>query len=72
MITIPNLKVGIFHHLQSSEERAIQRVLRMMNLEKDEKASIWIVVLKDTVDEEWTRKALSSFENIKYLDYREI
>lgn len=58
-ITFPNLKTGIFHQMKSSEENAIQKVMRMCNMEDDEIATIYITYFANTVDEEWTRKALS-------------
>lgn len=71
-ITIPDLKVGIFHQMQSNEESAIQKVLRMCNLEDEKMAKIFIVMLNNTVDEEWVKSAVSPFKNINYLDYRSI
>jgi len=57
-ITFPNLKIGIFHQMKSSEESAIQKVMRMCNMEDDEIAKIYITYYANTVDEEWTKKAL--------------
>ena len=57
-VTFPNLKTGIFHQMRSGEESAIQKVMRMCNVEEDEKATIYIVYYANTVDEEWTKKAL--------------
>jgi superfamily II DNA or RNA helicase len=56
-ITIPNLKIGIFHQIKSSEESAIQKVMRMCNLEGDDVAEIYIIYFANTVDEEWVKKA---------------
>lgn len=64
-ITFPNLKIGIFHQLKSSEESAIQKVLRMCNLEGDEVAQIYIFYYKNTVDEDWVKKALQPFSEDK-------
>jgi len=73
-ITIPNLKVGIFHQMKSNEESAIQKVLRMCNLEEGEKAKIYILVYMGTVDEDWLNKALLPFEDskINYLHHTQI
>lgn len=73
-ITVPNLKTAVFHHLQSSEERAIQRVLRTMNLQEDKVAEIWIMSVLGTKDEEWTNKALQQFDDSKitYIDSRSL
>jgi superfamily II DNA or RNA helicase len=57
-ITFPNLKIGIFHQMKSSEESAIQKVMRMCNLEDDSIAQIYITYYANTVDEEWVKKAL--------------
>ena len=64
-ITFPNLKVGIFHQMKSGEESAIQKVMRMCNLEGDEVARIYIIYYKDTVDETWIKKALEGFDDAK-------
>ena len=48
-ITIPDLKIGIFHQIQSNEESAIQKVLRMCNLEDGKIAKIFIVMVNNTV-----------------------
>ena len=61
-ITFPNLKVGIFHQMKSSEESAIQKVMRMCNLEEDTIAQIFITYYANTVDEEWTKKALEGLD----------
>lgn len=69
-ITIPNLKVGIFHQMKSSEESAIQKVMRMCNVEQDEVAEIYITYFINTVDEEWVKKAVSALnpEKIIYVN----
>ena len=69
-ITIPNLKVGIFHQMKSSEESAIQKVMRMCNVEQDEIAEIYITYFINTIDEEWVKKALSGLnpEKIIYVN----
>ena len=61
-ITFPNLKVGIFHQMKSSEESAIQKVMRMCNMEDDNVAQIYITYYANTVDEEWTKKALEGLD----------
>jgi superfamily II DNA or RNA helicase len=69
-ITIPNLKVGIFHQMKSSEESAIQKVMRMCNVEENEIAEIYITYFINTIDEEWVKKALSGLnpEKIIYVN----
>lgn len=69
-ITILNLKHAIIHQLNSVEERAIQRILRVMNYEGNKNARIDITYIPDTVDEEWIKKALAFVpeENIIYVN----
>tara|TARA_R110002096_G_scaffold126982_4_gene274387 strand:- start:2545 stop:3603 length:1059 start_codon:yes stop_codon:yes gene_type:complete len=68
-ITIPDLKVGVFHQMRSSEESAIQKVLRMCNWEDGETAQIYIFMYKDTQDEQWVSKAIEPFskDRINFL-----
>lgn len=64
-ITIPNLKVGVFHQMRSSEESAIQKVLRMCNWEDGETAQIYIFMYENTQDEYWVYKAIEPFSKDK-------
>lgn len=65
-VTIPNLKTGVFHQLQSSKESAVQRVLRMCNIEDTSRsARIHIVYYENTVDEDWMWNALDIFDKDK-------
>ncbi len=64
-ITIPNLKTGVFHQMKSSEESAIQKVLRMCNWEGDESAQIYIFMYENTQDEVWVNKAIDPFDQSK-------
>lgn len=61
-ITFPNLKVGIFHQMKSNEEAAIQKVMRMCNLEGKEKAKIFVIYYANTIDQQWCEKALQGFD----------
>jgi len=64
-ITIPDLKVAVFNQVKSNESLFIQQALRTMNLEKDKKATIYIVYLKNTQDEVWMRSAIEGFSKSK-------
>ena len=64
-VTIPNLKVAVFNQVKSNESLFIQQALRTMNLEKDKKASIYIMYLKNTQDEVWMRSAIEGFSKSK-------
>lgn len=63
------MKVGVFHQLQSSEELAIQKVLRFMNLEDGQTAHIYIFAYRNSVDEDWVSKAIKPFNKIIYEDW---
>lgn len=56
-ITFPCLKTAIVHQLRSNPEMALQKVLRVCNLEDDKTASIYVTVYKDTVDHQWVSQA---------------
>lgn len=73
-VTIPNLKVGIFHQIRSSDESAVQKVLRMCNLEDGREAQIFICMYSDTVDQDWVRNSLNLIPSSKvnYIDYRNL
>lgn len=58
-VTILNLKHSVIHQLNSVEETAIQRVLRVMNYENGKNAIIDIFCVENTVDEDWIKKALA-------------
>jgi len=56
--------------MKSSEESAIQKVMRMCNVEENEIAEIYITYFINTIDEEWVKKALSGLnpEKIIYVN----
>lgn len=68
---IPNLDVAAIVQLNSNSKDLIQRIGRIVRYREGHIASIYILVSKDTVDEEWVTKALSSFDSsrIKYVEY---
>lgn len=59
------MKTAIFHQLTSSQEETVQKVLRTMNMEDGKTAKIYIFAYKNTVDEDWVKKALSMFDKNK-------
>lgn len=74
-ITIPNLKIAVFHQLQSSPELAQQKILRACNfVSKDVIAQIYIFVYENTVDMDWLQQALEPFDTnkIRYDSFRNI
>ena len=71
--TDKNLKIGIFHQLQSSEEEAQQKIMRMCNyVAEGVDAEIYILAYENTVDIDWVHKALEPFDKskIKYESWR--
>ena len=73
-ITIPNLKRAIIHQTQSNSEMALQKILRMCNLEDGLEADVYIICCRDTVDEDWVRKALENVDKkrVEYIDYTDL
>jgi len=66
--TDKRLKTGIFHQLQSSEEPAQQKIMRMCNYVEGETADVYILAYEGTVDIDWLNKALQPF-NSKKITY---
>jgi ERCC4-related helicase len=58
-VTVKKLKHIVIHQLASKEERAVQRILRAMNLEGSRVAEIDILYVTNTVDTIWVDKALA-------------
>jgi superfamily II DNA or RNA helicase len=68
-ITIPNLKMGIIMHAYGNERKTSQRIGRLLRLNPDETAICHILCYKNTIDEEWVRKALQQFDSNKITYY---
>lgn len=64
-LTFTNLKVAIFNQLKSNENLALQQAMRTMNMDDGRKATIYIIYLEDTRDEEWLKNALRGFDSNK-------
>ncbi len=73
-VTLQDLKNAICHQLQSSEELAIQKLLRTMNFDFGKDAEIDIILVNNSVDEQWCKKAMLGFDEskINYIDSRSI
>lgn len=67
---IPNIDNAIITQVTSKERHLVQRVGRIIRYRVGHIGKIYIIVLKDTVDEQWLQKALENIENlnIKELD----
>lgn len=64
-VSFPNLKIAIFNQLKSVESLCIQQSFRVMSLEENRKAEIYILYLKGTQDENWLKSAIGGFDKNK-------
>lgn len=71
---IPNVDIGIIVQLSSSAKDLIQRIGRLIRYRKGHTARIFIIVAVGTVDENWFKKAILSFDakNITYIHAKNI
>ena len=67
---IRNLQVGIITHAFSNDTKTKQRIGRFLRLSPDMTAIIHILCYEHTVDKDWVRNALKSFDNNKIHIYR--
>ena len=70
-VTVPDLKSGIILHAYGNETKSAQRIGRLLRLNPNDKATCHILMYEGTVDEQWVRSALKSFDSskIKYYDH---
>jgi superfamily II DNA or RNA helicase len=71
-VTIPNLKHIIIMHAYGNEKRASQKIGRALRLNPNEISRIHILCYKDTVDENWVKSALESFNKEKIFKAKPI
>lgn len=64
-VNIPDLEQGIILHSYANEHKSSQRIGRLMRLNPDQKCIIHILCYKDTVDEDWVKSALETFDREK-------
>jgi superfamily II DNA or RNA helicase len=71
---LPNVDLGIIVQLSSSAKDLIQRIGRLIRYRKGHTARVFIIVLVGTVDENWFKKAIASFDakNITYIHAKNI
>jgi superfamily II DNA or RNA helicase len=67
--TIKNLQVGVITHAYSNDTKTRQRIGRFLRLSPDKKAHIHILCYKNTIDEQWVKNALKSFDQSKIKYY---
>jgi len=71
-ITLPDLKKAIIHQVVSNSEMNIQRMLRICNIDNDDRVGdVFILCYKNTVDEEWVTSSLEGIPEDKINWYRE-
>jgi superfamily II DNA or RNA helicase len=69
-INIPNLQSAVVMHSYSSDVQLAQRLGRILRLSPNLVSNLHVLVYKDTVDEEWFKKALPSINaEIIYKQY---
>lgn len=64
-VNIPELRQGVILHAYGNERKSSQRIGRLLRLNPDETATVHILCYQDTVDENWTKAALSIFDQSK-------
>ena len=70
-VNIPELRQGIIMHAYGNERKSSQRIGRLLRLNPDDTATVHILCFKDTIDEAWTKSALSVFDQSKII-YKDI
>jgi len=70
-VNIPELRQGIIMHAYGNERKSSQRIGRLLRLNPDDTATVHILCFKDTIDEAWTKSALSIFDQSKII-YKDI
>ena len=68
-VNIPELREGIILHAYGNNRKSNQRIGRLLRLNPDDVASIHILCYKDSVDEVWTKEALSDLDQDKITWY---
>jgi superfamily II DNA or RNA helicase len=71
-VTFKNVDKAILLHCYSSSSKAHQRCARVLNYVEGGKATLYILGLKGTRDEDWIKKGLQGFDQnkIKYIDVK--
>ena len=71
---LPDVDDALVIQLNSSDLNLIQRIGRIVRYRDGHLAQIYIIVAKNTVDEDWAAKALKDFDpsNISEIDFSEL
>lgn len=72
--SVPNVDGALIVQLSSQKRALIQRIGRAVRIRPGHKAKIWILVTRETVDENWFKQAIEDFDptKIKYHHYKNI
>ena len=66
---IPNLKTGIILHAYANEKKLAQKIGRLLRLNPEDKSKQHVLCYNNTVDLDWCKKALKSFDKNKIFKY---
>lgn len=66
---INKIDVGLIGQINSKEKDFLQRLGRILRLREGHQGVMYIVVVKNTQDEVWVKKALTSFEDSEITEY---
>jgi superfamily II DNA or RNA helicase len=71
---LPDVDNALIVQLNSKELNLVQRVGRIVRYRHGHIANIFIICVRGTVDEDWTRKATTNFgqENIEWLSFEQL
>jgi len=64
-VNIPGLKEGIIMHSYGNNIKSSQRIGRLLRLNPDDMATVHVLMYVNTVDENWVKQALKSFDSSK-------
>ena len=62
---IPNVDNAVITQVTSKERHLIQRVGRIIRYKENHVGKIYLIVIENTVDEQWMQKALENIDNLK-------
>jgi superfamily II DNA or RNA helicase len=62
---IPNVDNAVITQVTSKERHLIQRVGRIIRYKENHVGKIYLIVVENTVDEQWMQKALENIDNLK-------
>lgn len=71
-LNIPMIDVALIVQANSKEKDLIQRIGRIVRLRDNHKALIWMLSVVDTQDEKWVDNALTTFDNITYINSKNL